>query len=314
MTDIATVGPLLGTLIKAYGESSDRSLQSEAGIIGPSDLGFCRQKAVLMTRGVPQSDSVSIAAAQIGTAIHSYVAEALKSMGNREWIVDDRKVTATFPSGARVTGTPDVVMPDYNAIIDVKTKDGFEWERRSGISQAHRYQTHTYALGAIQEGILTTDKPLYIGILYIDRSGKEQDPMFIWEEYDPSIIDEIDSWITDVTYAVKHNEDASRDIPSPVCEKICSHFTACRGGLTMNEGGEFIEDPMLVSAVDMYVEGRDMEQKGSKMKKEASTVLYGVNGTTGTYQIRWTEVQPTTVESFEKKGYSRLDVRKVRGR
>lgn len=313
MSDISTVGDLLGTLIKAYGESSDRSQQSEAGIMGPSDLGFCRQKAVLMTRGVPQSDSTSIAAAQIGTAIHAYVAEAFKTMGNPDWIVDNEKVTATFPSGAAISGTPDLILPDYNAIVDTKTKDGFQWEKREGMSQANRYQIHTYALGAMQAGLLNPEAPVWVCILYIDRSGKEQEPYFIWEQYDATLIDEIDSWITDVTYAVKNNEDASRDIPSPVCEKICSHFTACRGGLTMNEGGEFIEGD-LAKAVDMYVEGRDMEKEGATLKREASNMLYGVNGTTGTYQVRWTEIQPSTVDSFEKKGYSRLDVRKVRSR
>ena len=313
MNDIGNLGNVLSATIKAYGESSDRSRQSEAGIMGPSDLGFCRQKAVLMTKGTPQSDSTSIAAAQIGTAIHAYVAEAFRAMGGEGWIVDDRKVTARFPSGAAISGTPDLIAPDYNAIVDTKTKDGFQWEKCEGMSGANRYQIHTYALGAIQEGLLDSSKTIYVCILYIDRSGKEQEPYFIVEEYDPTMIDEIDSWITDVTYAVKNNEDASRDIPSPVCEKICSYFTVCRGGLTMNEGGEQIEGD-LAKAVDMYVEGRDMEKEGDKLKKEAASILYGINGTTGTYQVRWTEVQPTTVDSFEKKGYSRLDIRKVRSR
>ena len=66
----------LTAILKAYGESSDRTQQSEAGILGPSNLGFCRQQAVLMTRGVPQSDSTRILPAQIGTAIHSYLADA----------------------------------------------------------------------------------------------------------------------------------------------------------------------------------------------------------------------------------------------
>lgn len=64
----------------------------------------------------------------------------------------------------------------------------------------------------------------------------------------------------------------------------------------------------------MYVEARDMVKHGEQMKKEASARLYGVNGTTGKFDIRWVEVQPTTVESFTKQGYSRLDVRKTRGR
>ena len=56
------------------------------------------------------------------------------------------------------------------------------------------------------------------------------------------LTDEIDSWVGDVIYAVKNNEDASRDIPAAVCERICSHFTACRGALETNDGAELIID------------------------------------------------------------------------
>jgi hypothetical protein len=64
----------------------------------------------------------------------------------------------------------------------------------------------------------------------------------------------------------------------------------------------------------MYVEGRDMEKTAAQMKKEASAMLHGVNGATKSWQVRWVDIQPSTVESFEKQGYSRLDIRKVRAR
>jgi hypothetical protein len=134
------------------------------------------------------------------------------------------------------------------------------------------------------------------------------------EEMDPMLTDEIDSWVGDVIYAVKNNEDASRDIPAAVCERICSHFTACRGALETNDGGELIIDTELVSAVDMYTEARGMEKTAKQMKEEASARLLGVNGSTGQWQVRWVEVQPSKVESFEKNGYSRLDIRKARSR
>jgi hypothetical protein len=62
----------------------------------------------------------------------------------------------------------------------------------------------------------------------------------------------------------------------------------------------------------MYVEGRDMTKTGDQLKKEAQSRLFGVNGRTEDYQVRWVDVAPTTVDSFEKAGYSRMDVRKVR--
>jgi hypothetical protein len=309
--EIATLGTILGHDIRAYGLADPRSVQSREGILGPSDLGFCRQKAALTTRGVPDSDEKSIAAAQIGTAIHRYVAKAFAA-SHPDWIVEGDKVTATFPSGATVAGTPDIIAPDWNAVVDVKTVDGFSWVKREGTSLNHKMQRYTYATGAIQEGLLDGAKTVWVCNLYIDRSGKEPEPYFTFEEYDPTFIHEIDSWIQDVIYAVKTGEDASRDIPAPVCEQICEKFTVCRGSLEVHDGGELISDKGLIHAIEMYIEGRDMAKTGEQMKREASTMLYGVNGTDGRWQVRWTDVAPSAIEAYERQGYKKIDVRKAR--
>jgi hypothetical protein len=312
---IIQIGPMIATSIKAFGEGSERSVQSQQGIMGPSDLGFCRNKAALMTRGVEQSDSKSIAAAQIGTAVHAYVADALKAMFP-QWIIEDHKVKATFPSGAEVSGTPDIIAPDYNALIDVKTVDGFEWVKREGTSQNHKFQRATYALGAIQEGLLDGQQTVYVGNLYIDRSGKEEEPLLIVDEFDWSIIDEIDNWISDVQYAVMQKEDASRDIPAPICERICEFYTACRGNLPVAEGAETITDHDRKAALVMYLEGGDLEKQGAKMKRSAKEILVDTNGiaeVNGEYlQVRWTHINATEVAATVRAATDRIDVRKVK--
>ena len=313
MTDYSIA---ISAALTAYMDNSSRSQQAAEGRLGPSDIGFCRQKAALMTRGIEATDSTPKMAAAIGTAWHNYAEAAIKAMFP-DWIlgsIDNLTVTATLPSGAEISGHPDIVIPSENTVLDIKTVDGFAWIEREGASQNHRYQRHLYALGCIQAGMFDNDKPVYVGNVYFDRSGKDTRVIVKIEELDVTLTDEIDSWVQDVIYAVKHNEDASRDIPAAVCERICDFYTACRGGLPVYEGGELITDSDLLSAVDMYVEARDMVKQGEQMKKEASARLYGVNGTTGKFDIRWVEVQPTTVESFTKQGYSRLDVRKTRGR
>jgi hypothetical protein len=301
---------ILNSSIKNYEQQSPRTRQSRAGILGPSDIGFCRQKAALTTREVEPTDFPSTAAAQIGTAIHRYVGAALAT-SHPDWIIDDRKVTATLPSGAVISGTPDIIAPDWNAIIDIKTVDGFEWVKRNGVNQNHVYQRHLYALGALQAGLLKEEN-LLVGNFYIDRSGKEPEGLLVLSDYDPTLTNVIDSWVQDVIYAVKNGETASRDIPAAICERICPFFTACRGELETHDGAEIIDNPELLTALDMYVEGRDMVKEGEKMKREAQSRLYGVNGRSDTYQIRWVEVASTTVDSSEKTAYSRMDVRPVR--
>lgn len=305
---------LITDALRDHMDGAARSMQAAAGILGPSDIGFCRQKAALMTKGVAATDSPPKWAAAVGTALHDYIEAAIKE-SHPDWLlgsIDKIKVTATLPSGVEISGHPDIVVPSSNAVLDIKTVDGFQWVKREGTSLQHKYQRHLYALGLVQAGILDDSKPVLVGNIYFDRSGKEPEPLVLVEEMDPTLDPEIDSWVQDVIYAVKNNEDASRDVPAAVCERICGHFTACRGALETNDGGDFIEDPELLSAVDMYVQGRDMKKEGEAMQKAAQAMLSNVNGSTGTYQVRWVDVQPATVESFEKSGYRRMDVRKVR--
>lgn len=305
---------LITTALSDFESVSPRSLQSREGILGPSDIGFCRQKAALVTKQILPTDNPPRWAAAVGTAIHNYVEHALK-ITYPDWIVgsiDQLTVTALLPSGAEITGHPDLVVPSANAVLDIKTVDGFAWVKRSGTSQSHVYQRHLYALGLIQSGLLSTDTPVLVGNIYFDRSGKEPAPLVITSEFDPAITDEIDRWVTDVIYAVQHGEDASRDQPAAVCERICEFFTVCRGGLEVHDGQDIITDQSLISAIDMYVDGRQMEKDGKAMKDAASVALAGINGSTTTHQVRWTHVNPTVVQSFEKAGYDRLDVRPVR--
>ena len=304
---------LVSNALRSYMDGSSRSKQAADGILGPSDIGFCRQKASLMTRGIAATDSPPKWAAAVGTALHNYIEAAIKE-AHPDWLVgsiDGIRVTATLPSGAEISGHPDIVVKSANAVLDIKTVDGFQWVKREGTSLQHKYQRHLYAMGLIQAGILDGAKPVLVGNIYFDRSGKEPEPLVLVEDMDPTLTNEIDSWVQDVIYSVNHGEDASRDVPAAVCERICSHFTVCRGSLETQEG-EFIDNPELLSAVDMYVQGRDMKKEGEAMQKAAQALLDGVNGSTGTYQVRWVDVQPTTVESFEKAGYRRMDVRKVR--
>lgn len=304
---------LISNALRSYMDGSARSVQASEGILGPSDIGFCRQKAALMTKGVPATDSPPKWAAAVGTALHNYIEAAIKE-AHPDWLVgsiDKIRVTAVLPSGAEISGHPDIVVPSANAVLDIKTVDGFQWIKREGTSLQHKYQRHLYAMGLIQAEILNDKQPVLVGNIYFDRSGKEPEPLVAVEEIDHTLTPEIDSWVQDVIYSVKNREDASRDVAAAVCERICSHFTACRGGLETEES-EFIQDPELLSAIDMYVEARDLKKQAEAMQKEAQAKLINVNGTNGTYQVRWVDVQPTTVESFEKAAYRRMDIRKVR--
>lgn len=304
-TEIEMLGELIRVSIAAYGQNSARSQQSSQGHIGMSDLGFCRQKALLMLKGVPQSDPDNVYAAQVGTAIHDYYAAALQAMFP-DWLIEKERLCARFPGGYEVWGTPDWIVPPYNAIVDLKSVDGLQKIMSYGISQSQRFQRHGYAKAALQAGLLDPDKPVWVANYFVDRSARSKDSFFTFELYDPTLDNEINEWIDDVVYAARSGEDASRDIPSVVCSTICSHYTACRGGLEVHEGSEVIDDPETLAYVDLVVTGKAMRKEGESRYDEGRAHLVGINGVTPTHQIRWVEVG--------SKGTMRLDVDEIPAR
>lgn len=305
-----TIGEMIGSAISAGIDGRDRSLQKQAGVLGPSDIGFCRQKAALVTRQIQPTDARKVWAAGVGTAIHSFVEDILQ-VAFPDWIIEGERVTARLVNGVEISGTPDIIVPAWNMVLDLKTVDGYSWVKRSGVSQNHQFQRFLYALGACQAGILDKDKPVFVANVYLDRSGKEQRPYVVVDEINWGMENEIAAWIEDVMYAVEHSEDASRDIAAPVCEQICEFFTVCRGSLPSSDE-ELIDDPELRDAIAMYVEGRELKKEGERMVRGASARLAGVNGSDGEWQVRWTTVGASTVEAYERAGYEKIDVRKVR--
>ena len=311
-----TISLLIKTAIESFDAKRPRSIQSRAGILGMSDLGFCRQKSLLTMQGVPYSDSKSTWAAVVGTAVGEWVETAIKDTFP-DWLVgslDDIRVTYAMSNGAEISGTPDIIARPLNALLDLKTKDGFEWEKRNGTSQNHKYQRHGYAKGAIAAGLLDGDRPVYVGNVYLDRSGHEQTPYVTLEELDLTLDDEIASWVDDVIYARIHNEDASRDIAAPVCAQICEFFTMCRGSLPVSDEVEVFTDEHILTAIEMYVEGRDLAKKYEAQRKAASRELLGLNGIGGGWQVRTVHVNPVDIAATYRNGYDKVDVLAIRGK
>ncbi|MGV0949379.1 MAG: hypothetical protein ACOYB3_01815 [Azonexus sp.] len=300
---------LIHAAITSYDSKRPRSVQSNEGILGPSDLGFCQQKALLTLKGTPRSDSKSIWPAVIGTAVGAYVEQSIKDTFP-DWLVgavDGIRVTYTMKNGATISGTPDVIIPSMNCVVDLKTKDGFEWEQRNGSSRNHKFQRHAYVRGAVEAGILDGTKPLYVGNVFLDRSGGVEMPFVEIELVDDMLDDEIAAWVDDVMYARVNNEDASRDVAPSICARICEFYTVCRGGLPMRDSDVYT-DPEIVTAANMYVEGREMATQGEKQRKAAGKVLAGLNGVADGWQIRTTDVDATDVPGFFRRGYTKVEV------
>lgn len=305
---------LVEVALRKYDDERPRMAHKRAGLLGPSDVGFCRNRALLVTKGTPPSDSTEHGwAAVIGSALGEHVERALKETFPT-WLVgsiDNVRATTTVRGTLgdyEISGTPDVVIPEVNTVLDLKTKDGFGWVRRQPWTDSYRYQTWLYAKGLQDAGVLDPTKPVTVGLVFLDRSGKIGRPHVVTRAWDPALENEIAQWIDDVVYARLHNEEASKDIAPPVCERICEFYTVCRGDLPMSDGQQ-ISDPILVGKIGMYREALAQEKAARMLKAELAGELAGVNGTTGQWTVRWTTVEPSMVPGYERAGYERLDVR-----
>jgi len=304
--------------LTTYDANRDRSRQSAEGRLGMSDLGFCRNKALLKLTGAPTDEpdepetgpEVPNWPANVGTAVHSWIDEAFRD--ETDVLIGEQigRVTAEFDA-ASISGTPDLVLPEYNLLLDVKTKNRIEPARREGHSQNWVFQRHAYALGCVAKGLLRDDGTLLVGNAVFDRSGKDKRPWVQIVSFDPTLTAQVNMWIEDVLYAYEHNEEAMKDVPVGMCPHVCDFFTTCRGGVMEDtHDPTLITNPEEVNAVQMYLEGQKLAREGKNLQSIAKPILTGVNGATPDgVQVRWTRVQ---APEFTRSAYDKIEVRKIK--
>lgn len=317
--------------IQAVAEGTDRARQSRQRIVGVSELGGCRRRFQYNLLDTEPSDpKPSLNAAWIGTVLGESLEAQIKD-DHPDWLIQET-LEFPIPSGGTVLGHSDVIIPasaagtleeweasqqeDYEGpvvwlqgVLDLKSKAELDTIRKYGQSLQQKFQLHAYCKAAIEKGLLDPTKPIMIGNVFFDRSGRNVKPVGIFQVYDEFVVHEIDEWITDVTYAVLHEEDASQDKPIEFCVNWCEFYTKCRGTETVQQG--LLEDEDIVKAVGIYADGAAMEKEGKRLKDIAKETLGNVEGSTGEYTIKRVQVADSYIEAHWRKGYSRTDVRKV---
>jgi len=287
---------------------SDRDRQSVEGRLGISDIGFCRQYAAYVVKQQPATDDPPKWAAFVGTAVGDrveYVVQHMFPIARRHLAVE-----VELPSGLKLPGHPDIVTP--SGVIDIKTVDGLEVVKFTGASVQQQFQKHLYAAALIQSGDLD-EETAWVANAWFDRSGRQPEPHVEIEAYDPMWLFWADEWLSDVTYAVRHNEDAAQDKPIQFCEVACPFFTVCRADDVVKdrEGGGLLVAPEHVQALSLYVEARKDKKAAERAMEDAQRALAGVSGVAEGHVLRWTSVGESDVPGYTRRGYTRMDVRKL---
>lgn len=297
--------------VNSWSTSTERAEQDKEFVIGPSAIGWCSERLRRQLDRQEPEDHVEWNKAFIGTWLGEGLEQALKKAHpnlltqSSFWVtLDGDKYTYRIPAHS------DVIDPDNGLILDAKAKDGLMYVRRQETAdQNYQFQRHLYGLGAHQSGLFPNHalEDIRVGNVYYDRSGKEALPHVQIEPYDPEVVRQAVWWLDEVVEAFLRGEEATKEPPRVVCETTCGFFSKCRAYDTDVEG--LIRDSKHLAAIDMYVEGGELERTGKKMKNEAKVILKGVEGHTPERTLRWNLINGYSV-AYEKDSELRISLTK----
>ena len=181
-TAISTPGQQLGQQLKELiVQAGTWSPRSKQVVIGPSEMGHeCTRRLAykLLDWDKPNDTGSSSWAAQVGTAIHSYLAEVFAK-------IEGYEVEQRVNIRGNLSGTVDLYDSVRGVVIDWKTV-GFNQlkERRSdGATHQQKVQIQLYGYGKAQAGA-TVNK---VGLVYLPTSGALDDLHVELFDYDESV-------------------------------------------------------------------------------------------------------------------------------
>lgn len=313
--------------VSRHSMNSARTAQSLDNRLGASEIGMCREYLRNVIVGTERREEPRVPwAAFIGTMLGDGIERAVNAEFGTQV---QASVVATLPSGLKIPGHIDLFEPgtmttnyplgedmphewdDPGYVGDLKAKDGVRMIRTlKDVDRGHLFQIRLYHLALVQDEQIAPDAPAFL--IYVDRSGKDAEPKVIQVPTGDDYIEEIDSWVQDVVYAVKTGEQASRDRDYSWCEVACPFFWACRGADEHHAAGALIEDESQLSAIKAYREGKAMEKEGKALAEEARDSLVGVAGTTpDRVVLSWTVINPSSYTVNRQAGV-RMNLRALK--
>jgi hypothetical protein len=254
--------------------AAPRTLQSDQRILGPSELGGCREYIRASIKGDPKAPAKRVKwAAFLGTVTGDAIEDAVRAQ--IPGAVTQERVTATLPSGMRATGSLDIRM-GRDAVVDLKSKSGITDIMGEGPSLKHLIQISSYLVGAMQADLVDPDA--YAALLYFDRSGDEK-RMYSF------VIDIDDAWyflgvadkrLDEVAEAMAAGTSQSylRDEPESWCYHTeCPFYQACWGSEDYNPTGK-ITDARSVEALTRYDKLRAIKKIADAGLAQAKAQLF----------------------------------------
>jgi hypothetical protein len=208
----------LAEIISKAGQWSPRSKQIA---IGPSEIGHeCSRRLaykLLDWEKINEGGSSSWSA-QVGTAIHAYLAEVFGKIEGYE--VEQR---VTIRSG--LSGSIDLFDVNRGIVMDWKTTSSkqIETRRKEGATQQQIIQTQLYGYGKAQQGATVN----HVALVYLPTSGSLDDMHLEMYQYDEQValdaLARIDSLYTLLSTVDVESNPQMWDLIPAEPNRLCSY-------------------------------------------------------------------------------------------
>lgn len=208
----------LASVITKAGTWTPRSKQTA---IGPSEVGHpCTRRLAYKLTGADKVNEISSStwAAQVGTAIHAYLADVF---GDIEGYEVEQKVQITDS----LAGTIDLYDAARGIVMDWKTtgSSGLAQRKREGATDQQLVQTMLYAYGKAKSGANVTQ----VALVYLPTSGDINDMHVALYDYDENValkalsrLDAIEALTRQLN--LPHNPQLWEMVPK-VSDRLCSY-------------------------------------------------------------------------------------------
>lgn len=155
--------------------------RSKQVVIGPSEMGHeCSRRLAykLLDWEKPNELQQGSWAAQVGTAIHAYLAEVFTK-------IEGYEVEQKVPIRGNISGTIDLYDSVRGIVLDWKTTgySQLQERRKSGATQQQIVQIQLYGYGKAQAGAVVNQ----VGLIYLPTSGGLDEMHVELMDYDESV-------------------------------------------------------------------------------------------------------------------------------
>lgn len=272
--------------------SFEAARQSErpSGLTASGLHPICSRQTAYDLQGVPKTDDEpAVSAATVGTMLHAWYEDY--------WRTTDPGAMVEV-RGAH--GQPDVYRPDVPELRDLKTVNRYKfdaWAAQNGPPEDVWDQLAIYGYDVD----LADDADLVIDALCRETGRAATYVASYAREWGSNVVAELERVSANLSTINPGDApvDGREGRGDYFCDR-CPWRTACLGEAGEPYRGQY-DEATVVEAAAEYERGSLMEKEGKDMKKRAKSVLAGITGRYGDYDVKW--VERTVGESF-REGYT----------